>query len=110
MEVIFLKRIWVRIIIILILVSYGFGYVKYKQYTVENDVINYLKTDKNITSKKINTEPFISKMPGNKNWMVKVKIKGDSKVYSYYKNKDGNVVLDSYIEDGEVNIVDKVMK
>lgn len=47
-------------------------------------------------------------MPGNKNWMVKVNIKGDSKVYSYYKNNEGKVVLDSYIEDGEVTIVDKV--
>lgn len=93
----------------MILVACGFGYVKYQQYTVENAVIKYLKTDKAIPSEKINTEPFIANMSGNKNWMVKVKIEGDSKVYSYYKNKEGKVVLDSYIEDGEVTIVDKVM-
>lgn len=104
-----MKKILIAISILLIVVSCGFGYVKYKQYTIENAVINYLTTDSDIPSEKIITEPFIANMPGNKNWMVKVNIKGDSKVYSYYKNNEGKVVLDSYIEDGEVTIVDKVM-
>ncbi|MFJ8261930.1 hypothetical protein ACIQ4I_08165 [Rummeliibacillus sp. NPDC094406] len=104
-----MKKIFIGVSVLLILVACGFGYVKYKQYNVENTVVNYLKTEEGIPEDKINTEPFIANMPGNKNWMVKVEIKGDSKVYSYYKNKDGKVVLDSYIEDGEVTIVDKVM-
>lgn len=104
-----LKKVLIGISVLMILVAFGFGYVKYKKYNVEKAVLNYLITEEGIPKKKINTEPFIANMPGNENWMVKVEIEGDSKTYSYYLNKDGKIVLDSYIEDGDVTIVDKVV-
>jgi len=91
-----------RIMIVLILIFIGvvIGYIPYKKANAEHHVIEYLTTKMNISkSDIISSEPFIANLPGNKNWMVAIKLKNDNKTYYYYKNKN-EVILESYVENG----------
>ncbi|SES37357.1 DUF3139 domain-containing protein [Psychrobacillus sp. OK032] len=95
-----MKKFGTVLLIFLIIVGIIFSYIQYKKSTVEESVINYLITEKNIPNDDIiSSEPFIANLQGDKNWMVSVKLKDDEKTYFYYKNK-GEVVLESYIENG----------
>ena len=94
---------------ILIVVGIIFGYVQYKFYTVEYTVIKYLTAEKQISKESITSKPFIANLSGEKNWEVSIKIKGDPKTYAYYVNKQKKIVLESYVENGEVEILNKVM-
>ncbi len=105
-----MKKVFTFIFILFILIGGIFGYVKYKQYTVEKAVLEYLITDENISEEDITAEPFIANLSGEKNWMVSIKIKDDPKTYSYYKNKDNKIVLESYVDGNyEPTILNKVM-
>lgn len=95
-----MKKIGYTLLVLLILTAIGFGYVQYKKSNVEDSVIKYLTTEKNISKKDIaSSEPFIANLKGDKNWMVSIKLKNDSKTYYYYKSNN-KIILESYIEDG----------
>ncbi|WP_233880796.1 hypothetical protein [Virgibacillus halodenitrificans] len=95
-----MKKAGVILLVLLILVGGGFGYVQYKKSTAEKYVLEYLNKEKNIPETDIvYSEPFIANLPGNKNWMVCIKLKGDDKTYYYYYDQN-QVFLESYTEDG----------
>ncbi|MGY3189672.1 hypothetical protein [Lysinibacillus sp. TE18511] len=48
----------------------------------------------------------MANLSGSKNWMVSVKIEGDSKTYYYYLNRENKVVLESYVEHGVEKVID----
>ena len=105
-----MKKVFTFIFILFILIGGIFGYVKYKLYTVEKAVLEYLITDENISEEDITAEPFIANLSGEKNWMVSIKIKDDTKTNSYYKNKDNKIVLESYVDENyELTLLNKVM-
>lgn len=85
------------------------GYVQCKFISVENAVLDYLMDDEGVAQDTIESEPFIANLAGNKNWMLSVKIKNDSKSYYYYLNKEKKVVLESYTENGVENILNQIM-
>ena len=88
------------VLILLLFVGGGLGYIQYKKAVVEQSVIEYLTTKRNISkSDIISSEPFIANLPGDKNWMVSIRLKDDQKTYYYYKNKN-KVILESYVENG----------
>lgn len=71
-----------------------FGYIETKKYLVKNDVHTYLLKEKNIKEADIEVlDPFVANLDGDKNWLVYVKIKNDSKKYYYYKNSDTDRIL-----------------
>lgn len=87
------------LLILFIFIGIGFSYIQYKKSNVEESVIKYLTTEKNISkSDIISSEPFIANLQGDKNWMVSIKLKDDNKTYFYYKSK-GKVILESYTEN-----------
>lgn len=95
-----MKKIGAIVLILLIFIGIGFGYIQYKKSNVEQRVIEYLTTEKNISkSDIISSEPFIANLQGDKNWMVSIRLKDDDKTYYYYKNKN-EVILESYVENG----------
>lgn len=61
---------------------------------VEEHVIEYLTTEKNIPKSDISSTAFIANLRGDMNWMVGVDIKEDDKVYYYYES-DGEIILES---------------
>lgn len=94
-----MKKIGMVLLILFIFIGIGFSYIQYKKSNVEESVIKYLTTEKNISkSDIISSEPFIANLQGDKNWMVSIKLKDDNKTYFYYKSK-GKVILESYTEN-----------
>ncbi|MBM7540123.1 DUF3139 domain-containing protein [Amphibacillus cookii] len=102
------KIISIPILIIIILVGSFFGFIELKKNSLKNTVVEYLITEENISENEIiSSEPFISNLKGNKNYMVSIKLKNDAKTYYYYQNEDNKIILESYTEDGEEHVVDK---
>lgn len=88
------------------------GYVQFKFISIEKAVIEYLTINKKVPEKNIVTDPFMANLSGEKNWMVAVTLKGDSKIYSYYLNNQNQLVLESIVEEngeGEVEILNKII-
>lgn len=95
-----MKNIGTVLLILFIFIGIGFSYIQYKKSLVEDSVIEYLTTEKNISKDDIvSSEPFISNLKGNKNWMVSINLKNDDKTYYYYKNNN-KIILESYVENG----------
>lgn len=95
-----MRKIGAVLAVLIIFIGIGFTYIQYKKSNVEDSVIEYLVTEKNISKDNIiSSEPFIANLQGNKNWMVGIKLKNDDRTYYYYKNKN-EVVLESYVENG----------
>ncbi len=95
-----MKKMGAIVLILLTFIGIGLGYIQYKKSNVEQRVMEYLTTDKNISkSDIISSEPFIANLQGDKNWMVSIRLKDDNKTYYYYKNKN-EVILESYVENG----------
>ncbi|OLN23946.1 hypothetical protein BTO30_00515 [Domibacillus antri] len=95
-----MKKIGTVLLILFTFIGIGFSYIQYKKSNVEESVIKYLTTEKNISKRDIiSSEPFIANLQGDKKWMVSIKLKDDEKTYYYYKNKN-EVVLESYVENG----------
>lgn len=95
-----MKKLGTILLILLTFIGSGFGYIQYKKSNVEQNVIDYLTTENNISkSDIISSEPFIANLQGDKNWMVSIQLKDDDKTYYYYKNKN-EVILESYVENG----------
>ncbi|MED3623152.1 hypothetical protein [Neobacillus thermocopriae] len=80
-----MKKIGTVILILLIFIGMGFSYIQYKKSNVKKSVTKYLTT--------------VANLPGDKNWMVSIKLKNDDKTYYYYKSKN-KVILESYVENG----------
>ncbi|MBK3497134.1 hypothetical protein JFL43_20320 [Viridibacillus sp. YIM B01967] len=96
-----MKKAGIFIIVLSIIAIGVFGVFKFKMNTVESAVLNYLITEENIPEDMIlNALGFIANLPNERNWMVSVKLKEDDKTYYYYKNKNDEVILESYVENG----------
>lgn len=85
-------------------------YVQYKFFTVENSIAKYLLNEKRIAESPFKIEPFIANLPGNKKWMVSVKLEDNSATYFYYVNKKGQIVLESYVKNGTEHVEYRVVK
>ncbi|WP_404408044.1 hypothetical protein [Jeotgalibacillus malaysiensis] len=95
-----MKKAGVILLLLVLLSATGFGFMKAVQASVEKSVIEYLITEKNISEDEILvSEPFIANLPGEKNWMVGIRLKNDEKTYYYYRS-NGEVLLESYSENG----------
>lgn len=95
-----MRKALVILLLLILLSATGFGFMKAVQASVEKSVIEYLITEKNISEDQIIvSEPFIANLPGEKNWMVGIRLKDDEKTYYYYRS-NGEVLLESYTEKG----------
>ncbi|KIL51668.1 hypothetical protein KP77_11800 [Jeotgalibacillus alimentarius] len=95
-----MKKAFMILLILAVLTAAGFGSVKVVQASVEKSVIEYLINEKNIPEDQIVfSESFIANLPGDKNWMVSIRLKDDAKTYYYYRSS-GKIVLESYTESG----------
>lgn len=95
-----LKNLGITLLILVSLIGSIFLYISFKKNSLENDVIEYLIEEKNLSKDDIiYRESFISNLSGDKNFMVSIKIKDDNKTYFYYKT-DGEIILESYTENG----------
>jgi hypothetical protein len=102
------KKLKNILLILLVLIGSFFTYVSYKKKSLENNVIEYVTTKQNVPKNDIlSSEPFISNLKGDKNFMVSIKLKNDNKIYFYYQNDDNKIILESYTEDGIEHIIDK---
>ncbi|MFB1049433.1 hypothetical protein [Paraliobacillus sp. JSM ZJ581] len=102
------KKLWIAILVVIILVGSFFAFVEFKKNSVENNVVEYLTTEKNMSEDEIvSSKPFIANLSGNKNFMVSIKLKNDAKTYYYYQNEDNKIIMESYTEDGEEHVVDE---
>ena len=95
-----MKKVITIFLVLIIFIAGGFSYIQYKKSDVEESVIDYLTTKENVVWDDIvSSEPFISNLKGDKNWMVSIKLKNDDNTYFYYKT-DNKIILESYVKDG----------
>jgi ABC-type phosphate transport system substrate-binding protein len=103
------KVIYKFLLCLVSIIITAIGYVQYKFITTENEVMEYLTVNEKHQEESIKTKPFIANLSGDKNWMVSVMIKEDNKKYYYYLNDEGKVVLESIVENGTENVINKIM-
>ncbi|MFJ8458226.1 hypothetical protein ACIQ57_03740 [Lysinibacillus xylanilyticus] len=101
-----MKKIYKISLVLLILLSIIFGYIQFKFNSTNKAVMDYLIDSEGLSKDSLKTEPFMANLSGSKNWMVSVKIEGDSKTYYYYLNRENKVVLESYVENGVEKVMD----
>ncbi|MEX3744794.1 hypothetical protein [Lysinibacillus xylanilyticus] len=101
-----MKKIYKISLVLLILLSIIFGYIQFKFNSTNKAVMDYLIDSEGLSKDSLITEPFMANLSGSKNWMVSVKIEGDSKTYYYYLNRENKVVLESYVENGVEKVMD----
>ncbi|MDN7245247.1 hypothetical protein QWY16_17945 [Planococcus shenhongbingii] len=103
-----MKKAGIVLIILLIISASVFAAFHYKMHGVEQAVLAHLINEEKVPADRIQlTEGFIANLSGERNWMVAVKLKQDDKSYFYYKNSQGEVILESYTEDGVEHYVDE---
>ncbi|WP_044338806.1 hypothetical protein [Rossellomorea aquimaris] len=87
---------------ILMFAGAGYGFIQFKLSSAKKAIESYLINQKDMTKESIEEiDAFIANLPGDKNWLVYVKIKGDKKKYHYYYNRSSDrVILESYILNG----------
>ncbi|MFP7474256.1 hypothetical protein SFC55_25055 [Niallia taxi] len=96
-----LKKLIFILLVILLFIAVIWGYIHFRKNDVKKAVNHYLIEEKNIPEDHIKySEPFIANLQGPKNWMVGIKIKGDEKIYYYYKDNENKVILESWTENG----------
>lgn len=96
-----MKKAATFLLVLAIIVISIFVWYKFKINAVEGAVLNYLITEERIPKDNIvQAKGFIDNLPGDRMWMVSVKIKDEDKTYFYYKNKYEKVILESYVENG----------
>ncbi|MFK3957880.1 hypothetical protein [Pseudalkalibacillus hwajinpoensis] len=101
-----LRKIWLVCAMVLIFTGVGYGYVQFKFLTSKKAVECYLINEMNISKESFEEiDPFIGNLPGDKNWLVYVKIKGDERRYTYYLNRTTDkVILESYTLNGKLYV------
>ncbi|WP_400246116.1 hypothetical protein AB3U99_05420 [Niallia sp. JL1B1071] len=104
-----MKKVYKLLTSLAVILCIVFAYVQYKFISTENAVEKYLIITEKHTKDTIKKDSFIANLPGNKNWMVSVKIKGDSKTYFYFLNRNDKVVLESYVENGVEHVLNQIM-
>lgn len=103
------KNIIIAIIALIVIIGSPFVYVQYKLRSAQKSVTKYLTTNGNIPPINIiYNERFITNLRGNKNWMVAIKLVNDDRTYYYYKD-NGKIILESYTENGEEHVLNKVV-
>ncbi|RAS72823.1 DUF3139 domain-containing protein [Priestia endophytica] len=74
------------IVLIVIVIESILGYRNYKKNNIKNVVQEYL-LDKGVKKENITSlKPYTTNLSGDKHYLVEVKIKGDEKMYFYYKD------------------------
>lgn len=91
------------------IISIVFGYVQYKFNSTEKAVIECLTVQEQLPRDSFHTETFIANLPGSRNWMVSVRTEDERKVYYYYLNGEGRLVLESVTVNGSENVLNKVL-
>lgn len=100
------KNIIIAIVALIVIIGSPFVYVQYKLRSAQKSVTEYLTTNGNIPPKNIiYNERFLR---GNKNWMVAIKLVNNDRTYYYYKD-NGKIILESYTENGEEHVLNKVV-
>ena len=79
------------------------AYIQGKHYVTRKEVKEHLTQNEGIAAADIeDCDSFIANLPGDRNWMVSVGIKGEKGHYYYYYDREqGKVALESRIVDGE---------
>lgn len=94
------RKIWITLLILFIIGIGVFGYIIYENNKLENAIVDYLVTEKNIPEENIiSSKTFIANLPGKRNYMVSVKIENDTNTYFYYKNENDEIILESYTDE-----------
>ena len=105
-----MKKLFKYLFVLIILVGLPTGYIQYKFMKVENAVTDYFLHTERLSEAAFKTEPFIANLSGDKNWMVSVKVEGDSATYFYYVNNSNQIVLESYVENGREHVENRIVK
>ena len=95
-------------LIISLIIGYGV-YDLYKINAVKTFVEEYLEEEGHIDDEISVLEKFRANLPGDRHWMVAVRLKEDNKTYYYFKTKN-MLVLESYVLNSTDNVVNKVVK
>ena len=76
-------------------------YVQGKHYVTRKEVKEYLTGSEGYAESDIvELESFMANLPGDRNWMVSVGLKGEQGLYSYYYDRgQDKVVLESHNQD-----------
>jgi len=96
------------VFIIIIIIGYNL-YSIYKLSGVKAFVEDYLEEEGYMDDDIILLDTVKSNLPGDKHWMVVVRLEGDPKVYYYFKSQN-KLILESYILDDYDNVVNRVVK
>lgn len=77
----------------------------FKLKNLENEVVEYLVQEKHIKKENIDAKGYKANLPGDRRNLVSIKIKGDKKIYSYFKDREtGKIKMESYI-DGDREVI-----
>lgn len=96
------------IMCLIIIVGIGVGAVYYKFQSVTETVTAFL-VEEGMEASTFTVKPFLANLPKERNWMVGVEVENDPKVYYYFLNREGKIVLESIVEDGNEYVINNVM-
>lgn len=75
-------------------------YIQGKHYITRKEVKEYLVAEGHAESDIVELESFMANLPGDRNWMVSVGLKGEKGLYSYYYDREQDkVILESHNQD-----------
>ncbi|WP_078578377.1 hypothetical protein [Salipaludibacillus agaradhaerens] len=102
-----MKRKFRIIISIILMIGIGIsGYIFYAKNKLESDVIEHVMVEMKIPTESIeSSEAFIANLPGLRNYMVSIKIENDTNTYFYYKDKNDDIILESYTDENGVEYI-----
>jgi len=87
------------VILLILVIGSTLAFNKYKMKTLEEDVFEYVMKEKKVSRNDLTGGAYYSKLQGDKKYLVDVKIKGDSNIYAYYRNKNNQIKLESYMDE-----------
>ena len=93
------------LVLLLVVIGGYFMFSSFKLKNLENDVVEYLIKEQDIKKENIDAKGYKANLPGDRRNLVSIKIKGDKKVYSYFKDQEtGKIKMESYI-DGDREVI-----
>lgn len=86
---------------VVVIVAGVTAYIQGKHYVTRKEVKEYLTGAEGYSEADIvELESFMANLPGDRNWMVSVGLKGEKGLYSYYYDREQDkVVLESHNPD-----------
>ncbi|MCE4958074.1 hypothetical protein [Macrococcoides caseolyticum] len=105
-----MKKIVSILLGLLIILGLVFGGImildKMKLDNLEKEVVSYVAKEKEVDKNNITAAPYKSNLPGDRRYMVSIKVKGDKKLYDYFKDEETDKIkLESYTENGREKVV-----